>query len=111
MSSDDSIQRFNSEEIISEFDLKNGLNSYLDILLEYNKKVNLVSRETSRSDLIRLAADCLIPFKFSEVSETLFVQVAPKSIVFFINPASPQTRAVVALTTLTSFNFAVVSLF
>ena len=75
MSSDDSIQRFNSDEIISEFDLKNGLNSYLDILLEYNKKVNLVSRETSRSDLIRLAADCLIPFKFSEPPSGTFFDI------------------------------------
>jgi len=71
----DSIQRFNSEEIISESGLRKGLNSYLDILLEYNKKVNLVSRETSRANLVRLAADCLVPFKFSEPPSGSFFDI------------------------------------
>ncbi len=75
MSSNDSIQRFKSDEIIAEFGIQNSLDSYLDILLEYNKKVNLVSRETSRPDLIRLAADCLIPFKFSEPPSGTFFDI------------------------------------
>lgn len=65
MLSKDSIPLFESAEIITEYGLTKSLDIYLDILFEYNKKINLVSRETSRSALIRVAADCLVPFKFS----------------------------------------------
>jgi 16S rRNA G527 N7-methylase RsmG len=61
-----SIPFFKSGEIITEFGLEKGLNTYLDVLFEYNKKINLVSRETPRPALVRVAADCLVPLKFSD---------------------------------------------
>jgi 16S rRNA (guanine527-N7)-methyltransferase len=75
MSSNGSIPCFKSAEIISEFGLEKRLDAYLDILFEYNKKINLVSRETSRSALVRLAADCLMPFKFSESPVGIFFDI------------------------------------
>ena len=39
---------------------------YLNEIQEHNKTVNLVSRETTLSQLNRIAADCLMPFEFVE---------------------------------------------
>ena len=75
MSANDSIQCFKSAEILSEFGLEKDLEAYLDVLFEYNKKINLVSRETSRSAIIRVAADCLIPFKFSQPPSGRFFDI------------------------------------
>lgn len=75
MFASDSIPFFKSEEIIAEYGLKKRLNIYLDILLEYNKKINLVSRETSRPALVRLAAGCLVPFKFSNPPAGTFFDI------------------------------------
>ncbi|MEW5925762.1 MAG: RsmG family class I SAM-dependent methyltransferase [Candidatus Zixiibacteriota bacterium] len=55
---------FNSEEILSNYHFADRLNLYIDEVLEYNKKVNIVSRETSAAELRKIAADCLVPFEF-----------------------------------------------
>ena len=41
-----------------------GLNLYFDLLLEENKRVNLVSRETSRTDLLRITAESIVPMQW-----------------------------------------------
>ncbi len=41
------------------------MSQFLSEVKEYNKKVNLVSRETDDPGLIDLAAGCLIPFEFT----------------------------------------------
>ncbi len=60
------IRQFNSGKIISKYDFFSKLKDYFEFLLDYNQKVNLVSRETSTDDLYRIAADCLVPFEYSE---------------------------------------------
>ena len=64
MSEKNHIPLFKSKDIISKYNIDSRLESYLDEILEYNKKVNIVSRETSRRDLLNIAADCLVPFEF-----------------------------------------------
>ncbi|UCD93613.1 MAG: class I SAM-dependent methyltransferase [Candidatus Zixiibacteriota bacterium] len=55
---------FASRDIISKHGHQDRIGSYLRCVLEHNQKINLVSRETSYEDLLRIAADCLIPFHF-----------------------------------------------
>ena len=50
---------------MSKYDKENRLLSYLGEILDFNRKVNIVSRETTSSDLQKIAADCLIPFEFT----------------------------------------------
>ena len=57
------IPHFSSQVIFSKYDTSGKLAAYLQDILAYNKKVNLVSRETSYDDLVRIAADCLVPFE------------------------------------------------
>lgn len=64
--SPDSPMSFDSANIIEKYNIKPKIDEYLDFLLEYNRKINLVSRETSREQLTRIVADCLIPFEFIE---------------------------------------------
>lgn len=54
---------FSSKNILSNYDPNSKLKHYFDLLEDENKKINLVSRETSRSDLERLAAESLLPFQ------------------------------------------------
>jgi 16S rRNA G527 N7-methylase RsmG len=59
------IPRFDSLEILDKYQIRHPINDFLRFLLDYNRRVNLVSRETSLNDLQSLAADCLIPFEFT----------------------------------------------
>lgn len=65
MSIDDTnnIRIFSSNDILAKYDTNSDISSYLDQILLCNEKINIVSRETSRDDLIRLAADCLVPLE------------------------------------------------
>lgn len=54
-------------EILGRFDPQNRLETYFDLLLQENRKINLVSRETSREDLRRLAAESLVPLTLLEL--------------------------------------------
>lgn len=54
---------FSSKNILYNYDPDSKLKQYFDLLEDENKKINLVSRETSRSDLERLAAESLLPFQ------------------------------------------------
>lgn len=56
--------RFDSNAILAKYDKDSSISLYLDQVLFYNEKVNIVSRETSRDKLISLAADCLVPLEF-----------------------------------------------
>jgi 16S rRNA (guanine527-N7)-methyltransferase len=55
---------FESQAIISKYGLEKNIETYLGQILDYNKKINLVSRETSSENLLKIAADSLIPFEF-----------------------------------------------
>lgn len=54
---------FSSATITFKYDIHDKLSEFFDTLMEYNRKINLVSRETSKEDLVRMAADCLVPFE------------------------------------------------
>lgn len=66
---------FKSTEIIEKYGIESDLSFYLDEIQEHNKSVNLVSRETSRAQLIRIAADCLIPFEFLPSPSGRFIDI------------------------------------
>ena len=52
---------FNPDQIIAKYLSAESLDRYFELLMAENWKVNLVSRETSRSDFDRLAAESLLP--------------------------------------------------
>ena len=54
----------NSREILKKYRIERPVESFLEEITIYNERFNLVSRETSQEDLIRIAADCLAPFEF-----------------------------------------------
>ncbi|MFH2048500.1 MAG: RsmG family class I SAM-dependent methyltransferase [bacterium] len=68
---------YNPDEIIAQFDKKNLLPVYFNLLLKENEKINLVSRETatggfinsdgSPQNLIELAAESLLPLTIIEI--------------------------------------------
>jgi len=66
---------YNSREIISKYDLDNKLPEFIRTILDYNKKVNIVSRETAPVNLVRIAADCLIPFEYSSTPTGKFFDI------------------------------------
>jgi 16S rRNA G527 N7-methylase RsmG len=55
------IIRLETGALLDSLDLHDAIGCYLDLLGDENAKVNLVSRETSRADLVTLAAQSLIP--------------------------------------------------
>ena len=68
MSDTNQIPLFRSESIIAKYNIEPRLESYFDEILEYNKKVNIVSRETSRPELLKMAADSLIPVSYTHLT-------------------------------------------
>ena len=52
-----------SADLFSKYDPDEKLELFFDLLTEENKRVNLVSRETKRDDLRRLAAESLAPLE------------------------------------------------
>jgi 16S rRNA (guanine527-N7)-methyltransferase len=55
---------YDSGKIFKKYNLEKKLDLFLDLAIDFNRKVNIVSRETSREDLIRIVADCLVPLEF-----------------------------------------------
>jgi len=60
---------YNPEDIISRFDQDNLLPTYFKLLLDENKKINLVSRETAEGSLYHLAAESLLPLTTIKLKE------------------------------------------
>ncbi len=54
---------FDPQIVLSKFDPQSKIKLYLDLLEAENKNINLVSRETSGPDLVRLAAESLLPLE------------------------------------------------
>lgn len=54
---------FNPEKLLAQLDADGGLQNYFDLLMAENKKINLVSRETTPEDLRRLAAESMAPME------------------------------------------------
>ncbi|MBD3403262.1 hypothetical protein GF420_10240 [candidate division GN15 bacterium] len=52
---------FDQSALLQEFDPDKRLDSFFDLLIAENQRVNLVSRETSRADFNRMVAECLLP--------------------------------------------------
>lgn len=55
---------FLTGEILARYDPDSAIDLFLKDILEFNTKVNIVSRETNLPDLRKIAADCLIPYEF-----------------------------------------------
>lgn len=55
---------FLTREILLKHDPDGALEPFLKDILEFNTKVNIVSRETNLPNLKKIAADCLIPYEF-----------------------------------------------
>ena len=60
------VVRIDANELVGSLGVWAPLNRYLDLLQAENKTVNLVSRETSREDLMRLAVQSLAPLAVTE---------------------------------------------
>ncbi len=54
---------FHTQDILSKYDKHSRISSFLDQVLFYNQKINIVSRETSLDGLKKIAAECLAPFE------------------------------------------------
>lgn len=54
---------FSSRDILAKYDIDSKISSYLDQVFLFNQKVNIVSRETSREGLDKIAAECLAPLE------------------------------------------------
>jgi 16S rRNA G527 N7-methylase RsmG len=52
-----------SADLFGKYDPDQKLEPFFDLLMEENKRVNLVSRETKRDDLRRLSAESLAPLE------------------------------------------------
>ena len=59
------------------------------LIFDHNRKINLVSRETSFESLFRIAADCLVPFEF---------MLPPSGRIFDIGPGGGFPSMVLMLT-------------
>jgi 16S rRNA (guanine527-N7)-methyltransferase len=59
--------RLNATELIATLGIETAVRHYLDLLQGENQRVNLVSRETSREDLVRLVAQSLVPLAIEDV--------------------------------------------
>jgi len=79
---------FKSPKLIAKYEHSNLVNDYLKEILEYNERVNLVSRETNFAALERLAADSLVPFEFLG---------PPKGKIFDIGPGAGFPSLVILL--------------
>ncbi len=62
------VMDFDREKLLSLFDAGPELARYFDLLMKENERINLVSRETSDSDLRKLAAESLVPFNSLKTS-------------------------------------------
>ncbi|HEX2897757.1 MAG TPA: RsmG family class I SAM-dependent methyltransferase [candidate division Zixibacteria bacterium] len=54
---------FDQKAVLLKFDPESNIKLYLQLLESENQKINLVSRETSPSDLEKLAAESVFPFE------------------------------------------------
>jgi len=67
--------RLDPDTLFEEFSCRDRIEQYLDLLLEENQQLNLVSRETSRDDLRRLAAESIFPLKSIESGAGSYLDV------------------------------------
>lgn len=74
---DSNLPRFNSEELLERYLDPHKINHFLDLIEQANKKINIVSRETSRVKLLSLAADCLVPREFGIDLRGEFFDIGP----------------------------------
>ena len=86
-----SIPLLKSSDILKDFDSRGVIPDFLDFLRETNKKFNLVSRETSREEINRLAADSLAPLALGAILEGSFIDIGsgggfPALILLLVKP-------------------------
>ncbi|MEK7775607.1 MAG: RsmG family class I SAM-dependent methyltransferase [Candidatus Zixiibacteriota bacterium] len=66
--SDNAIIALDSNAILEKYGIAKKCDVWFDALLAENKKLNLVSRETTREDLKRLSAESVLPLEYSQQS-------------------------------------------
>lgn len=71
------LPRFKSQELLEHYLDPHKINRFLDLIEQGNKKINIVSRETSRERLLSLAADCLVPREFGIELQGEFFDIGP----------------------------------
>jgi 16S rRNA G527 N7-methylase RsmG len=71
------IKSFSSSEIIVKYDISGKIAQFLREIEKYNQSINIVSRETKSSDLIRMAADCLVPCEIFSMSKEEIFDIGP----------------------------------
>jgi 16S rRNA (guanine(527)-N(7))-methyltransferase RsmG len=54
---------YSSQELIDRYDPSRLIERYVDLVTAENRNINIVSRETTREDIIRLAAESLVPLE------------------------------------------------
>jgi len=64
-------------ELIERHADPHKINHFFDLVEQTNRKLNLVSRETSREKLLSLAADSLVPLEFRIRLEGTFFDIGP----------------------------------
>jgi 16S rRNA (guanine527-N7)-methyltransferase len=68
---------YSSSDLLAKYQSRESILSFIDIVLAHNRDINLVSRETSRDDLIRITADCLIPLEIIPNLSGRFFDIGP----------------------------------
>jgi 16S rRNA (guanine(527)-N(7))-methyltransferase RsmG len=61
--SDDTVISFDADSLLAKYDPHDSLEAYFRMLLLENRRINLVSRETSHESLRTLAAESLLPLE------------------------------------------------
>ena len=70
--SQSSLTMVDSNAMLDRYSLREKLNNYLDLLIAENQRINLVSRETSRDGLMRLAIESLAPLSIESLYALIF---------------------------------------
>jgi 16S rRNA (guanine(527)-N(7))-methyltransferase RsmG len=68
---------FDTDSLLNKYDSGKRIESFLEEIISANRKINLVSRETSRLKLLQLAADCLVPLEFISTIEGKIFDIGP----------------------------------
>jgi len=63
------------EQLIDRHLDRSRLDRYFELLMAQNRLVNLVSRETSRSDFDRLVAESLLPFEYLPAANSGYLDI------------------------------------
>lgn len=66
-----------SKLILAKYGNADKITAYFNAIMDHNRKVNLVSRETTFEKLRRIGADCLAPFEFLQPPSGRIFDIGP----------------------------------